>query len=185
MTGIEKYSSDWSKKYKLESEKIRAVLGDVVKDIQHIGSTSIPRMFAKPLIDIGVLVNIIDDIDFFVQKLENLEYSYKPDMSSAERIFFRKGDPVEYHLSIACPRHTFWKRQIDFRDYLREHPEFVEEYNALKLKNLKITPEEDLSDLSRSKIYNQGKEDFVNRVLKLAENENIHKISDSSQIIVK
>lgn len=185
MAGIEKYSSDWPKKYKLESEMIRAILGDVVIDIQHIGSTSIPGMLAKPLIDIGILVNSIDYIDFFVQKLENLEYSYKPDMSSAERIFFRKGDPVEYHLSIACPKHTFWKRQIAFRNYLRKHPELVEEYNALKQKNLNITPKEDFSDLSRSKTYNQGKDDFVNRVLKLAEDENIHEISDFSQIVVK
>jgi GrpB-like predicted nucleotidyltransferase (UPF0157 family) len=181
MTGIEKYSSDWPKKYKLESEKIRAILGDVVIDIQHIGSTSIPGMLAKPLVDIGVLVNAIDDIDFFVQKLKNLEYSYKPDMSSAERIFFRKGDPVVYHLSIACPKHTFWKRQIVFRDYLRKHHEFVEEYNALKLGNIKITPKEVFSDLSRSKTYNQGKEDLVNRVLKLAEKENINKVSNPSQ----
>jgi hypothetical protein len=68
---------------------------------------------------------------------------------------------------------------------LRKHPEFVEEYNALKLKNIKITPKEDFSDLSRSKTYNQGKEDLVNRVLKLAEDENVSKVSDSSQIIVK
>jgi GrpB-like predicted nucleotidyltransferase (UPF0157 family) len=185
MTGIEKYSSDWPKKYERESKEILAVLGDVVKDIQHIGSTSIPGMLAKPLIDISVLVNSIDDKDFFVQKLKILKYSYKPDMSSVERIFFRKGDPVEYHLSIAYPKHTFWKRQITFRNYLREHPEFVEKYNALKLKNLEITQEEDFYDLSKSKTYNQGKEDFVSMILKLAENENIHKKSDSSPIVVK
>ncbi len=90
-------------------------------------------------------------------------------MSSVERIFLRKGDPVEYHLSIACPKHTFWKRQITFRDYLRNHPELIEEYNQLKSKNIETTPDEDFSDLSRSKIYNQGKGEFVEKVLKLAE----------------
>ena len=93
MKGIENYSSEWPKKYELEAEKIKAVLGDDVKDIQHIGSTSIPGAVAKPLIDIGVLVDLIDDIDSFVKKLEPLGYSYKPDMSSVERIFLRKGDP--------------------------------------------------------------------------------------------
>lgn len=169
MKGIENYSSEWPKKYELEAEKIRAVLGDDAEDIQHIGSTSIPSVIAKPLIDIGVLVDSIDDIDSFVKKLEPLGYLYKSDMSSVERIFLRKGDPVEYHLSIACPKHTFWKRQINFRDYLRNHPELVEEYNQLKLKNVEITPEEDFSDLSRSKVYNQGKGEFVAKVLKLAE----------------
>jgi GrpB-like predicted nucleotidyltransferase (UPF0157 family) len=169
MRGIEQYSTDWPKKYELEAEKIKAVLGDDVKDIQHIGSTSIPGVISKPLIDIGILVYSIDDIDSFVKKLEPLGYSYKPDMSSVERIFLRKGVPVEYHLSIACPKHTFWNRQMSFRDYLRKHSELVEEYNQLKLKNIEMTPGEDLSDLSKSKIYNQGKGEFVDKVLKLAE----------------
>lgn len=169
MKGIENYSSEWPKKYELESEKIKAVLGDAVKDIQHIGSTSIPGVISKPLIDIGVLVDLIDDIDSFVKKLEPLGYSYKPDMSSVERIFLRKGDPVEYHLSIACPKHTFWNRQMSFRNYLRKHPELIEEYNQLKSKNIETTPDEDFSDLSRSKVYNQGKGEFVEKVLKLAE----------------
>ncbi len=173
MKGIENYSSEWPKKYEIEAEKIRTILGDDVKDIQHIGSTSIPGMIAKPLIDIGVLVDSIDDINSFVEKLEPLGYSYKPDMSSVERIFLRKGNPVEYHLSIACPKHTFWKRQMIFRDYLRKHPELIEEYNQLKSKNIEITPAEDFFDLSRSKVYKQGKGDFVEKVLKLAEAEHI------------
>ncbi len=171
MQGIEHYSSEWAKKYESEAEKIRAVLGSEVKNIQHIGSTSIPGVVAKPLIDIGVLVDSIYDVGSFVKKLEPLGYSYKPDMTSVERIFLRKSNPVEYHLSIACPKHTFWKRQMSFRDYLRKHPELVEEYNQLKLKNVEITPKEDFSDLSISKVYNQGKGDFVNKVLSLAEAE--------------
>jgi GrpB-like predicted nucleotidyltransferase (UPF0157 family) len=92
-------------------------------------------------------------------------------MSSVERIFFRKGNPVEYHLSIACPRHTFWKRNITFRDYLKQHSKFVDEYNNLKLKNIETTPTEDLTDLSRSKAYNQGKDDFVAKIIALAKED--------------
>ncbi len=165
---LEEYSSEWLKKYELEANKIQASLGSAIKDIQHIGSTSIPGAIAKPLIDIGVLVDSIDDIDLFVNKLESLGYSYKPDMSSVERIFLRKGKPVEYHLSIACPKHTFWRRQISFRDYLRLRPEFVEEYNKLKLKNFDATSPDDFTDLSKSKTYNQGKGGFVEKILKLA-----------------
>ncbi len=172
--GIEKYSQQWPEKYKIESERIKTALGDVLKDIQHIGSTSIPGVIAKPLIDIGVLVDSIDDIESFVKKLEPLGYSYKPDMSSAERIFLRKGDPVEYHLSIVCPKHTFWKRQINFRDYLRKYLELIEEYNQLKLKNIEITPVEDFSDLSKSEVYNQGKGEFVEKILKLVETDYIN-----------
>jgi GrpB-like predicted nucleotidyltransferase (UPF0157 family) len=171
MKGIQSYSSEWPKKYELEAEKIEAVLADDVKDIQHIGSTSIPGVISKPLIDIGVLADSIDNVDVFVKRLEPLGYSYKPDMSSVERIFLRKGDPAEYHLSIACPKHMFWKRQIGFREYLRKHPALVEEYNQLKTRNIEMTPQEDLSDLSKSKTYNQGKGEFVEKVLKLAEGQ--------------
>lgn len=167
---LEQHNDNWNTKFKLEAEKIKNILGVRVKDIQHIGSTSIPGMVAKPIIDIGVLVDFISDKEFFIDKLMTLGYIYKPDMSSVERIFLRKGNPVEYHLSVACPFHTFWERNIIFRDYLRKHPDFVSEYNELKIKNLLVTPEEDYKDLSRSKIYNNGKGDFVQKVLRLANN---------------
>jgi len=62
---------------------------------------------------------------------------------------------------------------MNFKNYLKSHPEFVKEYNQLKSKNVLITPEEDFSDLSKSKIYNQGKGEFVEKVLKLAELQEI------------
>ena len=170
---LQKYSNDWEKEFFLESEKIKTLLCSKIKDIQHIGSTSIPGMMAKPIIDMSVLVNSINDISFFVEKLKFLDYIYQPEMSSVERIFFRKGDPTKYHLSITCSKHSFWSRQILFRNYLRKYPKFVEEYNTLKLNNIKITPKEDFDDLSRSKIYNQGKGDFVAKILKLAEKEKL------------
>jgi GrpB-like predicted nucleotidyltransferase (UPF0157 family) len=135
-------------------------------------------MLAKPIIDIGIVVDSIDDISFFTKKLAYLGYVHKPDMSSVERIFLRKGEPVEYHLSIACLKHNFLERQIMFRDYLKKHQKkhqkFVEEYNNLKLGNIKLTPNEELVDLSMSKIYNQGKGDFVAKVLKLAKEEKVN-----------
>ena len=171
MKSFSNYNTEWTTKFETESQKIRDVLGAEILDIQHIGSTSVPKLSAKPIIDIGVLVNFIDDIQSFVSKFSTLGYEYKPNMSSVERIFLRKGNPVEYHLSIACPKHTFWKRNITFRDYLRTHPEFVKEYEELKRQNLSITPEPDFDDLSRSKIYNKGKGDFVQKILNLAEAE--------------
>jgi GrpB-like predicted nucleotidyltransferase (UPF0157 family) len=165
------YNPQWPQKFETEARKIRDILGTEILDIQHIGSTSIPNLSAKPIIDIGVLVNSIDDIQSFVSKISTLGYEYKPDMSSVERIFLRKGNPIEYHLSIACPKHTFWKRNITFCEYLRTHPEFVKEYEELKRQNLSLTPESDFDDLSRSKTYNNGKGDFVQKILDLAETE--------------
>ncbi|MEK7103362.1 MAG: GrpB family protein [Patescibacteria group bacterium] len=171
MIHFQEYNPQWTEKYVQESQRIRDVLGSDVIDIQHIGSTAIPGLSAKPIIDMAVLVDSIEGIEYFVKKVESLGYEYKSDMSSVERIFFRKGNPVEYHLSIACPQHTFWNRNITFRDYLRTHPDVVKEYQDLKLKNLSKTPESDFDDLSRSKIYNQGKSEFVQKVLNRAQSD--------------
>lgn len=166
-----KYQNSWIEKFQLEEKKIKEVLNKSIKEIQHIGSTSIPGMMAKPIIDIGVLVDSIEDIAFFVEKLKSIEYLYDPAMSSVERIFLRKGNPIKYHLSIACPKHSFWERNVVFRDYLRNHPELIQEYIQLKLDNIAITPEIDFRDLSKSQIYNNGKGEFVQKVLDLAKKE--------------
>jgi GrpB-like predicted nucleotidyltransferase (UPF0157 family) len=163
------YNPEWPEKFEKEKQKIQSILGEQIIDIQHIGSTSIPNLSAKPIIDIGVLVNSIDNISFFTSTLLILDYNYRPDLSSPERIFFKKGNPIEYHLSIASPKHTFWNRNIIFRDYLRTHPDFTKEYQELKIKNLLETPESNLNDLSSSKIYNKGKGDFVKKILDLAD----------------
>jgi len=166
------YQSSWKDKFQKEKEKLQDVFGKEALAIEHIGSTSIEGLSAKPIIDMAVLVNSIEDIDRIVLKLNPLNYIYQSNFPPGERIWLRKGNPVEYHLSIVCPKHTFWERNILFRDYLRNHPEFIKEYEDLKKNNLKITPEKDLEDLSHSKIYNQGKGDFVKKILDLAREEN-------------
>ena len=166
------HQSSWKEKFNKEKEILQDVFGKEALAIEHIGSTSIEGLSAKPIIDMGILVNSIDDVQYFVSRALLAGYIYQMPMSSGERIFFRKGNPVEYHLSIVSPKHTFWDRNILFRDYLRNHSEYIKEYEDLKKNNLKITPEKDFEDLSHSKIYNQGKGDFVKKILDLAREEN-------------
>ncbi len=167
-----KYDAGWKIKFEAEKARIFDIFKDQFVKIEHIGSTAIPGLSAKPIIDIAVLIGSIADRDEIAKKLNVLGYEYKPTMSSGERIFLRKGDPVEYHLSIACPDHTFWSRNILFRDCLIKHPEFIKEYENLKLENLKKVNDKDLEDLSLSETYNQGKGEFVKKVLDLADLEN-------------
>ncbi len=168
---IEEYSEKWVEKYNKEAESIKKILGSEIIDMQHIGSTAIFGLSAKPIIDMAVLVSSIENVSHFVELLEKIGYSYKPDMSSVERIFLRKGDPVEYHLSIACPLHTYWERQVLFRDYLKKHKKAMKEYESLKLQAEIDAPKEELKDLSRSKLYSSRKGPFVERILKLAREE--------------
>lgn len=168
---IKPYSFEWSEKYRKEAELIRQTLGDLIIEIQHIGSTAIPGLSAKPIIDIAILTKSIFNIDIFTEALEKIGYDYNPNMSSAERIFLRKGNPTEYHLSISESKYTYWTRQILFRDYLRNHPEAVKEYQGIKENAIKGLPEEDFKDLSRSKEYNTKKGPFVEKILQLAQKE--------------
>lgn len=146
---IEPHSSSWPIKYAKEYHLLKSNLGDLVSDIQHIGSTAIPGMRAKPIIDIMVAGKSLDDVGPLHPILQKLGYVYKPDMSSTERLFFRKGDPVKFHLSITeRDRTSYWERQILFRDFLIAHPEYAEEYEHIKMEAVKGLPAADLEDLS-------------------------------------
>jgi GrpB-like predicted nucleotidyltransferase (UPF0157 family) len=80
----------------------------------------------------------------FMPKLEKVGYPFDPAShtdKSTERHLFRKGNPTQYHLSIAyADRGSFWKRQLAFRDYLRNHPEDRDRYAKLKLELIKKDP---------------------------------------------
>jgi GrpB-like predicted nucleotidyltransferase (UPF0157 family) len=172
---IEKYlhspSNERIEKYNKEEALIKQTLGDLIIAIEHIGSTSIPGLSAKPIIDMMVLIESITDTKNITESLEKIGYIYKPEMSSAERIFLRKGEPVQYHLSISESKYPYWNRQILFRDYLRNHPESKEEYQKIKEEAIKNLSEDELKDISKSKDYSLKKGPFIQKILQLAEAE--------------
>ncbi len=158
-------SSQWTIKFINECETIRKTLGDAALDIQHIGSTAIPGIAAKPIIDIAVAIPSIEHASVLIEPLEKIGYTYFPESSSQERLFFRKGEPVEFHLSLAQKdRFGYWKRQILFRDYLCKHPDAAREYESLKLKLVAEDP-------TGGNKYLSGKSEFVEKILIAAETE--------------
>jgi len=162
---IENYSKEWIPKYLEESKEIKKHFGKNIIDIQHIGSTSVPNLAAKPIIDIAVLVESIEDIPKYVEMAGLLGYSYKPELSSTERIFLRKGNPVEYHLSVASSHTPFWDRQIKFRDFLISNPEYRDEYARVKIESSTGLNKVDSQDLTLSQEYNSGKTPFIEKLL--------------------
>ena len=157
---IVSYQSDWPIKFQAEKEILQNVFRDKLLAIEHIGSTAIPGLSSKDIIDIAVMIENNEDADYFTELLKQLRY--KIHSISAERHFYTKGDPIEYHLSIAyAKRGGFWPRQIMFRDYLRNHPEALEEYQKLKLDLLKKDP-------TGKGEYIAGKNDFVQEILRSA-----------------
>jgi len=125
------YQSSWSEKFLQEKKRLQKIFGTKAIEIEHIGSTSIDGLSSKPIIDIAVMINNHMNADVFTKPLDKIGYKFHS--SSTERHFYRKGNPVEYQLSIAyADRGSFWPRQILFRDYLRNHIEARDEYAHLK-----------------------------------------------------
>lgn len=159
------YQDSWAEKFDQEKKRLLEVFGDKAVAIEHIGSTSIPGLSSKPIIDIAVLVERADEADGFIESLEGLGYQFDKPSSSTERHLFRKGDPTEFHLSIAYKdRGGFWERQILFRDYLRKHDDIRDEYARLKTVLIENDP-------TGKGSYIAGKSGFVNKVLDLARKE--------------
>ena len=157
------YDSGWPKKYENEKHLILSVAGDLLKAIEHIGSTSISGLGAKPIIDILAGVDDLDIALECVAPLAGIGYEYRSETNPSipERRYFRKGKPRLFHLHMCEYKGSFWYKHILFRDYLREHPEVAAEYFELK-KRL-------AEKYGRDRIgYTEAKADFIERITEIA-----------------
>mgnify|MGYP006367783937 FL=1 len=139
------YDPKWKEEYEKEKNKLENVFGEEIIDIQHIGSTAIPNLSAKPIVDIGVLLKTDTVAESFIEPLKEIGYVFNVEghtkFGSPERHFLRKGNPTKFHLSLGyADRGSFWKRQILFRDYLRTHQKEREEYQKIKEQGLRVDP---------------------------------------------
>jgi GrpB-like predicted nucleotidyltransferase (UPF0157 family) len=128
------YDSNWAKSFQAEADEIRAILGQEVVAIHHIGSTSIPNLSAKPIVDLLVVVRDIEKIDAFNERMSQLGYLPKGENGIPGRRFFIKGDEIHrtHHLHIFAVGHPDIERHLNFRDYLIAHPEDAQAYGRLK-----------------------------------------------------
>ena len=130
------YKPGWKRLYKKEEELLRSSIGKYIEDIQHIGSTAIPGVKAKPIIDIAIGVKSLEVGEKCIKPLEKLGYEYRQDAGLKGRHFFAKGGKKNrtHYIHIEKINSQFWKNHILFRNYLRKHKKAVKEYNELKEK---------------------------------------------------
>jgi GrpB-like predicted nucleotidyltransferase (UPF0157 family) len=129
------YDPAWLERYEAERARILSAIAPWVAAIEHIGSTSVPGLGAKPIIDIMVAVRSLDDAMQCVEPLGVLGYQYHPEFEDTlpERRYFNRGPRDDrYHLHMVELTSGFWERHLLFRDYLRAHPEAAQEYERLK-----------------------------------------------------
>jgi NAD-dependent protein deacetylase/lipoamidase len=120
---VVEYDPNWPKRFAEECERIRAALGDKVVDIEHMGSTAVPGLAAKPVIDISVGLRDIDFSDDQITSMTDLGYEFLGEFGLPGRLYFRKGGATStHHVHAVEWGGDHWWRHLAFRDYLRAHP---------------------------------------------------------------
>jgi len=130
------YSKVFPDLFQHEKKRISSSLKSTLA-IEHVGSTAIPNLGGKGIIDIAIAV-AKEEMNHACDTLQKLGYEFRPSFSTSDRFYFITylADPEEgsrrYHIHLTYPSSTEWKELIGFRDYLRAHPEAVEEYATIK-----------------------------------------------------
>ena len=134
---IEEYNPEWPTLFQKEKSQLEKVLSDIKFEIEHIGSTSIEGLGAKPVIDIMIGVYDFSIINNQIEKITNLGYQYinaYEDVMPYRRFFIKEKEKVRtHHIHMVEINTEFWLRHLAFRDYLINHPiEKLEYYNLKK-----------------------------------------------------
>lgn len=162
---LEEYNPKWKDMYLEEEKNLGKMFGDVALAIEHIGSTSVEGLSAKPIIDIAVGVRHLSDFDTVREKFMVAPYSVKEDSTEGE-VLVRKGneDNRTHFIHVMEIDGDRYIESILFRDYLRKNAWALKEYEDLK-KDLAIKYADD------RKKYIASKNEFINKILKLANEE--------------
>ena len=149
---------------------LQKLLGDDAKEIQHVGSTAVPAICAKPIIDIALAVNSFDDVMKHLPKLQAAGFYYRAQNNiSGQKLFAcgsfydGTGDLQTHLIHVVLTDSEQWRDYILFRDYLNQHADTAKAYESLKLSLAEAAP----VDAGRVK-YLQGKKDFIAAVLRKA-----------------
>jgi len=150
----------WQDVFRIESKHVADALGDNFVTIHHIGSTAIPGIYAKPIIDILVEVKDITQVDEQSSAMESLGYEVMGEYGIPERRFFRKNNQAgvrTHHIHIFEVGSAQVKRHLAFRDYMIAHPEAAQQYSELKRELARENPQ----DIDG---YMDGKDGFIKEI---------------------
>jgi GrpB-like predicted nucleotidyltransferase (UPF0157 family) len=149
------YNPQWLTIFQQEGKLIQAILKQETVQIHHIGSTAVPGLIAKPIIDILVEVHQMGELDKYINKLALAGYQSQGEFGIPGRHFFSKGAPERtHHLHAYAAGSPDVQRHTALRDYLIAHPAIAEEYGKLKLMLARTTGGE-------LDWYQKGKNDFL------------------------
>lgn len=151
------YDPKWPEMFKFEANRVIATLGENVVAVHHIGSTAIPRIHAKPIIDLLIEVKDLAQVDEQATEMEGLGYEAMGEFGISDRRFFCKTNEAglrAHHLHAFVADSEEVKRHLAFRDYMIAHPENAQRYSELKQRLAKKYP-------TNINGYMNGKDSFI------------------------
>ena len=149
----------WNYIFHYEAAHIRHRIGHWIAELHHTGSTSIPNLKAKPIIDILIAVPDWDALDKIVAAMQSLGYTHKGENGIPGRQYFTKGDPRSFHVHMCSTDNEQYRRQLIFKQRLCANPSLVKEYEDLKIE-LSEKYKEDRES------YTTGKDSFIQSVIR-------------------
>ncbi|SDC17115.1 GrpB domain, predicted nucleotidyltransferase, UPF0157 family [Paenibacillus sp. UNCCL117] len=158
---LSEFNEDWIRLFHEEANFLKTIFNDEIMRFEHFGSTSVPGMKAKPVIDMMCMVTNISKIDLFNDKLRSLGYDVAGEWGIPGRRLFRKGgENRTHHIHFYEMTHPQIERHLVFRDYLKAHPQEVVRYSSFK--------EELAHHFENTSEYSPAKKAFVKEMEQLA-----------------
>ena len=159
------HQEEWNKNAEKVILKLKQLLGDAAVDIQHVGSTAIASIYAKPIIDIVIGVRDLNDVVSYVELLKQHDFVFRGEDVEGQLLFvmgdFEK-DTRTHHIHVVKWNGEEWNNYINFRDYLNCRPDKARLYDACKKKMASQFPDD-------RKSYTAGKQELIECLLKEAE----------------
>lgn len=160
------YDPLWPKQFETLRCRLANVLGSLALTIEHVGSTAVPGLAAKPILDIDVLLRSPYDLTPAIAALASIGYLHRGDLGVLGREAFRAPSNYLRHHLYVCPDNREYQRHVAFRDHLRSHSEDANAYAAMK-RGLALRFRND------REAYNSAKSDFVERILRTLASEKV------------
>lgn len=159
------YDPDWPEQYEAEKDRIIDVIGYRIDQIEHIGSTSVQGLAAKPIIDITAAIDQWERVDNCIEPLETLGYDYKPESANVEpawRYFEKRPDDGQaFNVHLRPKNSQEIRKNLLLRDYLRNNPTAAQRYEEVKRCAATAHP----TDLQA---YSEAKSEFIESALEAA-----------------
>jgi GrpB-like predicted nucleotidyltransferase (UPF0157 family) len=154
------YDEEWPRIFEGIHARVWPAVQHAALRMEHVGSTSVPGLHAKPVLDICIVVPSKRDVPFVIKGLAGLGYVHRGNLGVPDREAFARPEHLPRHHMYVSPRGALsLKNQLGVRDYLRSHPDAAKEYGDLKLSLARRFPEDIDS-------YIAGKTEFILAILR-------------------